>query len=336
MSSAPIPRRRAPAWNVQRPIRRPGEVTQSALAAFDVACWDLMGQALGVLVWKLLGGRFRDRVPAYANGWYQAERDPGAIAQLARQVVARGYRALKLDPFGAAARAARRRSPARRGDYRGGMRRSARMSPPVSRCTAASPPPPRRGSRRCSSPTTRSDRGAGAAGKRRGAGRVRAATRLPIATGERAHHRRHREFVETGVADIIQVDLTHFGGFLPMKHLAGGRRPPAARAAQRLRPGRHDGERALCRGHAELQGARALQRFRRPGSRIWSIRPARRGGGWLLRAAGSPWPWRQAEPRDVRGALATGGRLKLFEGGSEEDSRHSSQLSTTNSHLTES
>src|SRR5262245_45039410 len=91
------------AWNVQRAeYGRPGEVTQSALAAFDIACWDLMGQSLGVPVWKLLGGQFRDRVPAYANGWYQAEREPSAIARLASRVVARGYRALKLDPFGAA------------------------------------------------------------------------------------------------------------------------------------------------------------------------------------------------------------------------------------------
>ena len=91
------------AWNVQRAeYGRPGEVTQSALAAFDVACWDLMGQSLGVPVWKLLGGKFRERVPAYANGWYQAEREPAKIAALAKQVVARGYRALKLDPFGAA------------------------------------------------------------------------------------------------------------------------------------------------------------------------------------------------------------------------------------------
>ena len=61
-----------------------------------------MGQSLGVPVWKLLGGRFRERVPAYANAWYQAEREPTTIAALATAVVARGYRALKLDPFGAA------------------------------------------------------------------------------------------------------------------------------------------------------------------------------------------------------------------------------------------
>jgi len=90
------------AWNVQRAeYGKPGEVTQSALSAFDIACWDLIGQALGAPLWKLLGGLFRERVPAYANGWYQAEREPVAIAALARKVVDRGYRALKLDPFGA-------------------------------------------------------------------------------------------------------------------------------------------------------------------------------------------------------------------------------------------
>ena len=74
----------------------------STLAAFDLACWDLLGQSLGVPVWKLLGGLFRQRVPAYANGWYRTSREPAAVAEQATAVVARGYRALKLDPFGAA------------------------------------------------------------------------------------------------------------------------------------------------------------------------------------------------------------------------------------------
>ncbi len=73
------------AWNIlQAEYGRPEEITQSALAAFDVASWDIIGQALGVPVWRLLGGRMRDRVPAYANGWYQADRDPKAVAALAR------------------------------------------------------------------------------------------------------------------------------------------------------------------------------------------------------------------------------------------------------------
>ncbi|WP_443334807.1 hypothetical protein [Streptomyces sp. CCNWLW230] len=55
---------------------RVGEVAQSALAAFDTACWDLKGKVLVVPVWRLLGGALRRRAPAYANGWYRTERDP--------------------------------------------------------------------------------------------------------------------------------------------------------------------------------------------------------------------------------------------------------------------
>jgi galactonate dehydratase len=51
---------------------------------------------------------------------------------------------------------------------------------------------------------------------------VRAATHLPIGTGERAHTMEDiRGFIEGGLVDVVQVDLTHFGGFLPMKRLAG-------------------------------------------------------------------------------------------------------------------
>jgi galactonate dehydratase len=213
------------AWNVQRAeYGRPGEVTQSALAAFDVACWDLMGQSLGVPVWKLLGGTFRDRVPAYANGWYQAEREPGAIAHLATQVVARGYRALKLDPFGAASAelpaADRRRAEAIVASVRDAIGpdvqiliemhgrftpatavRVATMLEPYDPEWIEEPVPPENAAALT---------------------RVKAATRIPIATGERAHSIADiREVVETGAADVVQADLTHFGGFLPMKHLAG-------------------------------------------------------------------------------------------------------------------
>ena len=213
------------AWNVQRAeYGRPGEMTQSALAAFDVACWDLMGQALGVPVWKLLGGRFRDRVPAYANGWYQAERDPKAIARLARRVVKRGYRGLKLDPFGAASAelstAERRRAvsivaavrEAIGADVQIMVEMHGRFTPGTAAQVAAllepyapewieEPVPPENAA---------------------ALARVRAATRLTIATGERAHTMEDiRPFLEGGNVDVVQVDLTHFGGFLPMKRLAG-------------------------------------------------------------------------------------------------------------------
>ena len=42
-----------------------------------------------------------DRIKAYANGWYQVERTPEEFHAAAQRVIARGYRALKVDPFGA-------------------------------------------------------------------------------------------------------------------------------------------------------------------------------------------------------------------------------------------
>ena len=51
-------------------------------------------------MWQLLGGKVTDRVKAYANGWYTTERTPEAYHKAAQEVVARGYKALKIDPFG--------------------------------------------------------------------------------------------------------------------------------------------------------------------------------------------------------------------------------------------
>ena len=58
------------------------------------------GSVLGV-PYQLLGGTVRERIPAYANGWYTVERKADDFRTAARSVVERGYRALKLDPFGA-------------------------------------------------------------------------------------------------------------------------------------------------------------------------------------------------------------------------------------------
>jgi D-galactarolactone cycloisomerase len=44
-----------------------------AISAVDIALWDISGQAANLPVWKMLGGRFRDRVTAYATGCYYPE-----------------------------------------------------------------------------------------------------------------------------------------------------------------------------------------------------------------------------------------------------------------------
>ena len=213
------------AWNVLRAeYGRAGEIAQSTLAAFDVACWDVIGQSLGVPIWKLLGGRCRDRIPAYANGWYQTDRDPHRIAALAKSVVARGYRALKLDPFGHASAeldAAGRRSAVgivaavreavgpdvqilveMHGRFTAAAAiRIARLLEPFDPEWIEEPVPPE---------------------NPEATAHVRGGTTLPIATGERAHSTEDiRPYIERGLVDVVQVDLTHYGGFLPMKRLAG-------------------------------------------------------------------------------------------------------------------
>jgi len=92
---------------VQRMVRndyaRAGQIAMSAIACLEIACRDIVGKALDQPVYRLLGGAVRERIKAYANGWYTVERTAEEFHAAARRVVERGYRALKLDPFGAGA-----------------------------------------------------------------------------------------------------------------------------------------------------------------------------------------------------------------------------------------
>lgn len=213
------------AWNIQvGDYGRPGEVAQSALAAVDVACWDLMGQALGVPVWKLLGGRFRERVPAYANGWYRTKRQPDAVAALAADVVARGYRALKIDPFGAAsaelASTEQRRAIAIVAAVREAVGPDVQIMIEMhGRFTAAT-------ATRISAQLERFDpewlEEPVPPGDDVALRNVRQATRIPVATGERVHTlAEFTTLLSAGLIDVVQADLTHFGGLTGLRHLAG-------------------------------------------------------------------------------------------------------------------
>jgi galactonate dehydratase len=79
-----------------------GSTIMTAISSVEIAMWDLIGKACGQPVYRLLGGRCHDRLPAYANGWYGAARTATEFAGRARAAVMRGYGALKFDPFGTA------------------------------------------------------------------------------------------------------------------------------------------------------------------------------------------------------------------------------------------
>jgi galactonate dehydratase len=79
-----------------------GHIHRTIIAAIEVACWDILGKSLGAPIHQLLGGRIRESVLGYANGWYRTERSPEAFLEAARAVIAKGFKAFKLDPFGTA------------------------------------------------------------------------------------------------------------------------------------------------------------------------------------------------------------------------------------------
>jgi galactonate dehydratase len=203
---------------------RAGEIAMSALATVEIACWDIMGKALGLPVYKLLGGAVRDRIPAYANGWYQVERTPEEFHAAARKVVARGYRGLKLDPFGAGMFELDPEETARslalveavrdavgpeteifiemHGRFSAATAiRLAGLLSPFRPAWIEEPVPPE---------------------NLKALAKVAEHTDIPIATGERMHTRfDYRELFELQAVDVIQTDITHSGGLLEAKKLAG-------------------------------------------------------------------------------------------------------------------
>jgi galactonate dehydratase len=76
-----------------------GPVVYGAMSGIDEALWDIKGKALRVPAYDLLGGKCRDRLRLYANGWYIGASQPEDYAEAARKVVADGYTAMKFDPF---------------------------------------------------------------------------------------------------------------------------------------------------------------------------------------------------------------------------------------------
>ncbi|MFJ2441561.1 mandelate racemase/muconate lactonizing enzyme family protein [Streptomyces sp. NPDC087658] len=202
---------------------RAGEIVMSGIAVIEMACWDIKGKALGVPVWQLLGGKVTDRVKAYANGWYTTERTPEAYHKAAEAVMARGYRALKIDPFGTGHFELDRQASndavalieavrdAIGPDSELMLEMHGRFSPstairlaremaPYAPAWLEEPVPPE---------------------NLKALAKVAEKVDLPVATGERIHDRiEFRELFESQAADIIQPDVGHIGGILETRKLA--------------------------------------------------------------------------------------------------------------------
>src|SRR5919199_3995271 len=76
---------------------RGGEILTSALSGVEQALWDCYGKLVGLPVYKLLGGRRRDKIRIYGTA---GGRDPESAAQSVREAVALGFNAIKTGPGG--------------------------------------------------------------------------------------------------------------------------------------------------------------------------------------------------------------------------------------------
>ncbi len=182
-------------------------ITISAISGIDCALWDILGKSLGVPVWRLLGGRKAQRMPAYASGgWAGAER---IGEELLSYVEAGGFGAVKM-------RVGIMDGEPRRSAARVAAARKALGAERKLMCDAHGTWSVAEAKRFCrlveeydlawfEEPVTADDK--------RGYAEVRASTSIPIAAGE-SEFTRHdfRDLALLSAADIFQPDLAICGG----------------------------------------------------------------------------------------------------------------------------
>jgi galactonate dehydratase len=199
---------------------RGGPILMSAIAGIDQALWDIKGKALGVPVHELLGGKLRDSIKVYS--WIGGDR-PAEVAAGAKEVVARGFQALKMngteelqivDSHDRIDAAVERVAMVREAvgpnigiavDFHGRVHR------PMARILVKELEPYRL--MFIEEPVLSENREA--------LKEIAALGSTPIALGERLYSRwDFKSVFEEGVVDIIQPDLSHAGGITECRKIA--------------------------------------------------------------------------------------------------------------------
>jgi galactonate dehydratase len=194
----------------------------SALAGVEMALWDIKGKALNVPVYQLLGGKVRDSVPIYVNGWYVPAKTPDEFAEKAQAVRDAKFSGCKWDPFGKAWQRLGKR------ELESAMECIRRVSEAVGDEVNLLI----EGHGRFDIPT------AVKIGQRLeefdvfwfeeplppddlpGLREVKERVRVPLAAGERLYNRyEYRQFFDLNCTDYIQPDISHAGGIIEMRFL---------------------------------------------------------------------------------------------------------------------
>lgn len=209
---------------------RLGVIGMSAVSSIELALWDIFGKWLDQPVWRLLGGKVRDRVKVYTHlglgdmrAVYETlETEP--LVRRASEVVATGYRALKavfipyshyhaplveVDKVGRLMEALRKTVGPEveiMVDFHG---RPASASTALAYIDALAPYRPMF----VEEPLPPGETGALA--------QLVAKSRVPIATGERLIDRpEFDDLFRARAVDIVQPDICHCGGLLEAKKIA--------------------------------------------------------------------------------------------------------------------
>lgn len=87
--------------------QRPDLTVMGAWSGLEIACWDILGKHRDRPVWALIGGLMNERIRAYSYLYPLPHHDmqsfwisPEGAAESARDLVDRGYTAVKFDPAG--------------------------------------------------------------------------------------------------------------------------------------------------------------------------------------------------------------------------------------------
>ena len=77
-----------------------GVIEKQVIAAFEVACWDIIGKALNQPIYNLLGGTFNEKLRSYTYLYEWRPGDPPEEAGPAvSEQVKKGFNAVKFDPI---------------------------------------------------------------------------------------------------------------------------------------------------------------------------------------------------------------------------------------------